>query len=169
LSNSFFLLFSTVAASKKDTILFGNGVADAARVQMFINIADNEITPAAATWIYPILGFVPYNKENTDKAKEDLKKTLGAFNTMLATRTYLVGEAPTLADIHVVVALLHLYKMVRIPIPRLHLLLLVFSFFFFFSFFFCFLFLFFGDACIQRSLYLAFPGYSWGCFCSLVL
>lgn len=104
-----------VAASKKDTILLGSGVADAARVQMFINIADNEITPAAATWIYPILGFIPYNKENTEKAKEDLKRSLGALNNILATRTYLVGETPTLADIHVVVSLLHLYKMVLEP------------------------------------------------------
>jgi len=101
-----------VAAHKKDTTLFGTGVADAARVQMFVNIAENEIAPAAATWIYPILGFVPFNHENTEKAKADLKKTMGVFNNILATRTYLVGEAPTLADIHVVVALLHLYKLV---------------------------------------------------------
>lgn len=101
-----------VAAAKKDTILFGSGVADAARVQMFINIADNEITPAAATWIYPILGFVQFNKQNTEKAKADLTKTMTVLNQILESRTYLVGEAPTLADIHVVVALLHLYKMV---------------------------------------------------------
>jgi len=82
---------------------------------MFINISDNEITPAAATWLYPILGFIPYNQENTDKAKEDLKRTFAILNNVLATRTFLVGENPTLADIHVVIALLHLYKLVLDP------------------------------------------------------
>jgi elongation factor 1-gamma len=107
-----------VASVKKDTTLLGNGVADAARVQMWINIADNEITPPAATWLYPILGFIPSNHENTEKAKEDIKKTLSVLNNVLATRTYLVGEAPTLADIHVVIALLHLYKLVLDPAFR---------------------------------------------------
>lgn len=101
-----------VANAKKDSGLLGHTPAEAARVQMFVNIADNEISPAAATWLFPILGFIPYNKENTEKAKASLKKTLEILDSILLTRTYLVGEAPTLADIHIVVALLHLYKMV---------------------------------------------------------
>jgi len=109
------LLWITVATSKKDTTLLGHGAAEGAAVQMYVNIADNEIAPSAATWIFPILGFIPYNKENTEKAKAALKKTLTALDSILLHKTYLVGESPTLADIHIVVALLHLYKMVLDP------------------------------------------------------
>jgi len=105
-----------VAGSKKDTILFGNGSnADRAQIEQYVNLADNELLPAVATWLYPILGFIPYNKQNTEKAKEDVQKTLAALNNVLASKTYLVGETPTLADIHVVLGLLHLYKMVLEP------------------------------------------------------
>jgi len=100
------------AAAGNNQALLGKTASEAAEVQMYINIADNEITSAVATWLYPILGFIPYNKENTDKAKEDVKKALAALNTLLATRTYLVGEEPTLADVHIVLALLHPYKLV---------------------------------------------------------
>lgn len=105
--------FYTAAAGQNQALL-GSSATEAAEVQMYVNIADNELTAPVATWLYPILGFVPYNKENTEKAKEDLKKSLAALNKVLETRTYLVGEAPTLADIHVVLALLHPYKLVRL-------------------------------------------------------
>lgn len=108
-----------VAKHNKQTTLFGDGSAtQEALIQTYINVAENEIAPAAATWIYPILGFIPYSEANTKKAKEDITKTLTTLNKILATRTYLVGEAVTLADIHVAVALLFLYKLVLDPAAR---------------------------------------------------
>jgi len=93
----------------------GQTAFEQAAVQQYINFADNEIAPAAATWIFPILGYVPYNKLNTTRAIEDIKKALTALNNILSTRTYLVGESVTLADIHVAVALIHLYQLVLDP------------------------------------------------------
>ncbi|XP_013406317.1 elongation factor 1-gamma-like [Lingula anatina] len=55
---------------------------------------------------------------NTERAKEDIKKALGVLNTVLRTRTFLVGERVSLADIVVACDLLMLYKMVLDPAFR---------------------------------------------------
>lgn len=48
----------------------------------------------------------------TDKAMEDIKKSLTVLNNALLTKTFLVGERVTLADISVACNLLMLYKQV---------------------------------------------------------
>jgi glutathione S-transferase len=101
-----------IASSKKDTILLGKTPQELTEIQMFINTADNEILAPAAAWVYPILGLLEYSKAATEKAKEDLTRTLKALDTLLAGKTYLVGTGPTLADIHIVLALLHPYCLV---------------------------------------------------------
>ena len=53
-----------------------------------------------------------YFLQNTDRAKEDIKLALGVLNQHLLTRTYLVGERITLADIAVACNLLNLYQLV---------------------------------------------------------
>ena len=49
----------------------------------------------------------------TEQAKEDVKKVLTMLNQHLNTRTFLVGERISLADITVVCSMLWLYKQVR--------------------------------------------------------
>merc|ERR1712098_952640 len=51
----------------------------------------------------------------TDRAKEDVKAVLKTLNDHLLTRTFLVGERVTLADIAVACTLLNLYKQVLDP------------------------------------------------------
>jgi len=50
--------------------------------------------------------------KTTDKAMEDVKKLMTVLNNTLVTRTFLVGERVTLADIAVCCNLLLLYKQV---------------------------------------------------------
>lgn len=50
----------------------------------------------------------------TELAKEEVKRVLGILDAHLRTRTFLVGERITLADITVVCTLLWLYKQVRV-------------------------------------------------------
>lgn len=50
-----------------------------------------------------------------EHAKEDINKALTALNSHLLTRTYLVGERLTLADICVAMTLLHLYQYILEP------------------------------------------------------
>ncbi|XP_031559769.1 elongation factor 1-gamma-like [Actinia tenebrosa] len=92
--------------------LYGTNKEDAALIQQYINFADQEILPAAATWVFPTLGLMQYQKQATDKAMEDVKKYLTILNNTLLTKTFLVGERVTLADIAVCCNLLMLYKQV---------------------------------------------------------
>ena len=91
---------------------------EAALVQQYISIADHEIYPASCTWVYPTFGIIQYNKAATSKAQEDVKKVLAVLNSALETRTFLVGERITLADISVATALLQLYQQVLDPAFR---------------------------------------------------
>ncbi|KAL5008714.1 hypothetical protein ScPMuIL_014295 [Solemya velum] len=50
--------------------LRGSTDLDSARVQQWINFADNEILPASCTWVFPCLGITQYNKQDTERAKE---------------------------------------------------------------------------------------------------
>ena len=50
--------------------------------------------------------------QNTERAKEDISKALQVLHQHLETRTFLVGERVSLADICVACNLLHLYQWV---------------------------------------------------------
>ncbi|GBM41514.1 Elongation factor 1-gamma [Araneus ventricosus] len=79
---------------------------------MWINFAESEILPPSCTWVFPCLGLVQFNKQSTEKAKEDVKRILQILNDHLLHSTYLVGERITQADISVVCNLLSLYQLV---------------------------------------------------------
>jgi len=83
-----------------------------------MEFADNEILPASCTWVFPCLGVMQYNKQNTEAAKEKVKGCLAILNSFLETRTYLVGERISLADIAVACNLMQLYQYVLEPAFR---------------------------------------------------
>lgn len=95
--------------------LRGVTLEDRTHVLQWLSFGDSEILPPACTWIFPLLGIIQYNKQNADKAKDDVKRVLNVLNDHLLTRTYLVGERITLADISLCCNLLSLYKMVLEP------------------------------------------------------
>jgi len=96
----------------------GSDAAARAQVVQWMSMADNEILPAACTWVFPTMGIMQYNKTATDRAKDDVKAALKALNDHLLTRTFLVGERLTLADIAVACTMLSLYKSVLDPAFR---------------------------------------------------
>jgi len=61
------------------------------------------------------LDIVPENREATNKAKGDIRKALDILNHHLETRTFLVGERVSLADIVVSMSLYRLYQLVLDP------------------------------------------------------
>jgi len=89
-----------------------------AEVLQWIGVADNDILPAACTWVYPTMGIMQFNKQNTEKAKNEVKKVMGVLNQHLLTHTYLVGERITQADISVAMNLKMLYTNVMDPAFR---------------------------------------------------
>jgi elongation factor 1-gamma len=96
------------------------GSDDLARAQVvqWMCWADNEILPASCTWTFPCMGIMQYNKVSTERAKEDIKAALNSLNSHLLTRTFLVGERMSLADIAVACTMLNLYKLVLDPAFR---------------------------------------------------
>ncbi|KAJ3124695.1 Elongation factor 1-gamma [Nowakowskiella sp. JEL0407] len=101
-------------ASLKDGLL-GSTKEEAALIQQWVVLSDNEIAPAAAAWLYPILGYIPLNDANTKNAKENVKKLLTVLDHHLLTRTYFVGESITMADITLACSLLPFYRLVFEP------------------------------------------------------
>lgn len=95
--------------------LRGKDDLERAEIIQWFGFADTEILPASSAWVFPLLGIMPYNKQTVEHAKEDIKKVMTALNSHLLTRTYLVGERLTLADISVAMTLLHLYQYVYEP------------------------------------------------------
>ena len=56
-----------------------------------------------------------FNKSQTERAKDDVKKAMKVLNDHLLHHTYLVGERISLADIAVACTMLHLYQHVMEP------------------------------------------------------
>ncbi|XP_067011749.1 elongation factor 1-gamma [Anabrus simplex] len=92
--------------------LRGQSDVEKAQILQWLGFADGEILPASCAWVFPCIGIMQYNKQSTERAKEDIKAALGVLDTHLLTRTFLVGERVSLADIGVACTLLHLYQYV---------------------------------------------------------
>ena len=76
-------------------------------VEQWIEWTRGEVEVPLAVWVYPLFGVVEGNETATQFAKDDIKKALSILNNHLKTRSFLVGERITLADI-VVAFSLHL-------------------------------------------------------------
>ncbi|KAF9304165.1 hypothetical protein BGZ74_002200, partial [Mortierella antarctica] len=73
---------------------------------------DLGITPHLSTWVFPLLGWAPYNKLSETAAIERVKTKLADLEHYLVRHTYLVGERVTLADVSGACALMLGYKCV---------------------------------------------------------
>jgi len=89
-----------------------------AQVSQWCAWADQAVLPATITWVMPCLGVSQFNKSATDKAREEIRKALAALDQHLDSRTWLVGERVTQADITVACNLLLLYSHVLDPSTR---------------------------------------------------
>lgn len=96
----------------------GKTSIETALIDQWIDFASSEIELAAYAWIFPIQGVIPNNFQATKKAQEDVKKVLSVLDNHLVTRTYLVGNSVSLADVVVATTLLQLYQLVLDPAFR---------------------------------------------------
>lgn len=98
--------------------LKGKNDYEKAQILQWIGFAEGEVLPASCAWVFPILGIVknsPSSQEAFQRAKNDVRNALTILNNHLLTRTYLVGERISLADIIVASNLLNPYKYVLDP------------------------------------------------------
>jgi len=93
------------------------------QIDQWIDWTRGELEAHFQAWIYPILGYVPFNSQATETAKENVKKSLSILNEHLKFRSFLVGDRVTLADIIVALTLLYPFRLVfdvafRKPYPN---------------------------------------------------
>merc|ERR1712141_399145 len=96
----------------------GCDAATRAQVVQWMCWVDSDVLPAACTWVFPTMGIMQYNKNQTDRAKEDVKSALEYLNNLLLSKTFLVGERVSLADIAVCCTMLSLFETVMDPAFR---------------------------------------------------
>lgn len=101
-----------VARMRQDTGLMGATFFESAQVDQWIDFCAHNIELPACIWFYPILGYMEANAAATDRAKSDLAAALAVLDAHLASRTFLVGEALTLADITIASTLVYPFKFV---------------------------------------------------------
>lgn len=94
----------------KDSPLMGKSNYENALIVKYLAFGTAEVAANLNKWFYPILGYAPYNKEGEKLAKEALKRALEALNSELLTKTFLVGERISMADIALACHLVEAYK-----------------------------------------------------------
>ena len=92
--------------------LRGQTLTEQSEVLQWIEYSDREIHPVSTTLVYPCMGILQFNKNNNERAKVELANVLHLLNEHLRTRTYLVGERITLADVTLTCNLLLLFQWV---------------------------------------------------------
>lgn len=105
-SNAIAFFLSNAQLRREDDLLASS------QVLQWMSYARNHILPAVTAWVLPSLGVSTSKdtKANAKLSKEDVLCDLKRLNSILNTKTYLVGERITLADISIFTALLPLYE-----------------------------------------------------------
>jgi elongation factor 1-gamma len=112
-----------VARYQRDSELYGCTFFESGQVDSWVDFCSHDLELPVSMWIYPVLGYIPYNAATTGKAKGDVARALQVLENHLADKTYLVGHKITLADITVVSTLVYPFKFVadaefRAPFPN---------------------------------------------------
>jgi elongation factor 1-gamma len=105
-------IFRYVMRSSLATSLYGATPLEAAQVDQWIDWSANELELAIGAWVYPILGYAAFDFKATEKAQKDVQAALKVLDSYLETRTFLVGESVSGADIAVACALVNPAKLV---------------------------------------------------------
>lgn len=90
-------------------------------ILQWFQLVDNELVPNVLAWLLPCVSAVHYDKQHCEEAKSSTLHLLKTLDTFLQTKTYLVGERLTLADVAVSCCLLPLFQHCLEPEQRRHL------------------------------------------------
>lgn len=101
-----------VARMSPASNLLGQNPFEQAQIDQWIETTFVDLTLPVSAWTYPILQKAPSNADVMQKARQDVQAFFGNLNKHLQTRTYLVGESVTLADIVAFSALVQPFSLV---------------------------------------------------------
>ncbi|KAJ8652439.1 hypothetical protein O0I10_011906 [Lichtheimia ornata] len=100
-----------VLAQQKDSPLLGKTPLEQAEIQQWVLFSENEISQHVSGWVAPLLGYAQYIKPNVESSIQKLQRSLSALNKSLESKTYLVGEDVTYADIVMVCSLVRPFNL----------------------------------------------------------
>lgn len=100
-----------IARIRRDSDLYGRTFYESAVVDSWIDFCAHELELPATMWVYPIIGYMPFNATAHAKAKDHVSKALKTLDAHLNLKTYIVGESMTLADITIASALVYPAKL----------------------------------------------------------
>lgn len=99
---------AAVALYLSPAALRGGNALQEAQVLQWLSVAEQELMPA----VLSLVSSSPGAKAGFARSRQELQVYLDALNKILLTRTYLVGEGVTLADIAVCCVLLPAFQSV---------------------------------------------------------
>jgi elongation factor 1-gamma len=86
--------------------LYGRSAVEQGQIDQFIEFAKTKLEAPLNAWTYPIHGLCKYNHQVVEQAMKDVPVALQYLEAHLATRTFLVGQCVTGADIACSLAML---------------------------------------------------------------
>ena len=101
-----------LARHRNDTELLGSTFWEKAQVDSWMDWCNNELDIPVSMWVFPILGLMETDKDQVNRAKSDLHKSLNVLENHLKSRSFVVGNKVTLADITLVGTLVYPMKLV---------------------------------------------------------
>ena len=104
-----------VARLRSDADLYGRTFYESAVVDSWIDFCAHELELPCTLWVYPIIGYMPFSGPAYGKAKAHVSQALKTLDAHLLDKTYIVGEAMTLADITIASALVYPAKLAMDP------------------------------------------------------
>ncbi|KAK4046079.1 hypothetical protein OIO90_006632, partial [Microbotryomycetes sp. JL221] len=101
-----------VAGLNNKAGLLGKSKEDQALVQQFASWANMHLLVALGGWVRPLAGLDSYNKPAVEASKAKTLTELAYLEQILQTRTFLVGDRITIADLFTVAALIRGFEFV---------------------------------------------------------
>lgn len=93
------VVVSLLKDEKVEKAFLGACPKEKANVLRWVSLSNSDVLQTAMEGIFPLVGYVPYNKKQVDTALNKLESYAQFFEQRLQEFTYLVGERITLADL----------------------------------------------------------------------
>lgn len=106
-----------VAKQDPKTTLLGSGLLEETTCLRWASFTDYELLPPIMAWINPIIGRAPSSPEILAQLEENCELTVRAVEKEISGKTFLVGDALTIADLFVVSGLARGYQFVSCLSP----------------------------------------------------
>ncbi|KAG5518954.1 hypothetical protein PMAC_002485 [Pneumocystis sp. 'macacae'] len=87
------------ASQNERTTLLGRTKKEYSSIVQWMSFSNTDLLTSLANWVLPLVGRSPYNKKAVESSQAETERLCKYVDDFLETKTFLVGERLTLADI----------------------------------------------------------------------